>query len=87
MATELKISQSWGIASARHTSGIVPVASTSSYVFDVPLGPSVARWNVKNGEKEYQFQVIMTVGKYSCAYIHFARLGSLRADSVYVAVT
>ena len=59
MAAELKLSQSWGIASARHTSGIVPVVRTSSYLFDVPLGPSIARWNVKNGEKEWQFQVII----------------------------
>ena len=60
MAAGLQLSRSWGIASARHTSGVVPTARESPHLLDVPLGPSVARWNVKSGEKEHQFQVKFT---------------------------
>ena len=80
--------QTWGVASARHTSGCVVydssnpqlkdgdklVSSTSSgptqknfdesneclsqteYLFDVPIGPSVVRWDFRTKKRVVQFQ-------------------------------
>ena len=48
---------SWGVASARHTSGVVVRDGESPYLFDAPLGPSVVRWDLKGEERVRQFQV------------------------------
>ena len=58
MAAKLKVLKSWGIASARHTSGIVlprEVSSTPGY-FDVPQGPSLVRWDILKKKKLWSFQ-------------------------------
>lgn len=51
------VQRSWGVASARHTSGIVVRNADSPYLFDAPLGPSVVRWDLKKNERVKQFQV------------------------------
>lgn len=79
--------QSWGVASARHTSGclvypppspidltddggkkkILTISSSSpppsqdscvdmEYLFDVPIGPSIVRWNFQMRRRALQFQ-------------------------------
>ena len=77
--------QSWGVASARHTSGCIvyphPSASLSDdggkkkddyvsppsqdsadccvhteYLFDVPIGPSIVRWDFQTKKRVLQFQ-------------------------------
>ena len=73
--------QSWGVASARHTSGCVVYPESSSgnqsehlstssstsdnpngccinteYLFDVPIGPSIIRWDFKTKKRVLQFQ-------------------------------
>ena len=83
--------QSWGVASARHTSGCVvfpsalhdgldggdkeerycaPSSSSSfsssqesgddshktEYLFDVPIGPSIVRWDFRTKKRQLQFQ-------------------------------
>lgn len=92
MAAGLKLAQSWGLASARHTSGFVPPVCQSPYMIDVPLGPSVARWNVKAGEREIQFQVDGLIKKHgvrseSCLSLSYPRLGSFRSGGLHVTVT
>ena len=60
----INIQQSWGIASARHTSGcIVPPTTTtphlitpSEWLFDAPIGPSVVRWDARAQRRVLQFQ-------------------------------
>ena len=68
----IEILQSWGAASARHTSGCVvyPTQITgqtgqtgssdkdpsSEFVFDAPLGPSVVRWDVVTQTRRLQLQ-------------------------------
>ena len=55
------ILQSWGVASARSTSGF-PVFSgaagscDSEYLYDVPIGPSVVRWDLTSQKRVMQFQ-------------------------------
>lgn len=58
----IKISQSWGVASARNTSSCIapskishPVSSAECW-FDVPIGPSVLRWDVRSQSRLLQFQ-------------------------------
>ena len=65
----IEILQSWGAASARHTSGCVvhPTRRTeqpgstnkeppSEFIFDAPLGPSVVRWDIVAQTRRLQFQ-------------------------------
>lgn len=58
----IKICQSWGVASARNTSScnvpskISHPVSSSEYWFDVPIGPSVIRWDVRSQSRLLQFQ-------------------------------
>ena len=68
----IEILQSWGAASARHTSGCVVYATQKSgqtgqtgstdknppseFVFDAPLGPSVVRWDVFAQTRRLQLQ-------------------------------
>ena len=65
----IEIIQSWGAASARHTSGCVvhpprrpdhpgPTDKdpSSEFIFDAPLGPSVVRWDVVAQTRRLQFQ-------------------------------
>ena len=49
--------RSFGVASARHTSGIVVKHEESPYLLDVPLGPSVIRWDLQKNERIKEFQV------------------------------
>lgn len=71
VAGNFKMIQSWGVASARHTSGTVVYpqvksddigASTFSrgddteQLLDVPLGPSVVRWDIRSKVRCLQFQ-------------------------------
>lgn len=56
----VQILQSWGVASARHTSGCVVPPNTSGgglpphslhvdnteFLFDVPIGPNIMRWDI-----------------------------------------
>ena len=61
MATErgyLTVQKSWGVASARHVSGLSVKNEETPYLFDAPLGPSIVRWNVKTGERVFEFQVL-----------------------------
>ena len=58
--------RSWGVASARHTSGVVVRDGESPYLFDAPLGPSVVRWDLRDEERVCQFQVGVV---YDGAYI------------------
>ena len=61
---EIQIVQSWGIASARHTSGCtvsLPSRATThdtatEFLFDAPLGPSIVRWDIVNQTRVLQFQ-------------------------------
>lgn len=56
---QIKICQSWGVASARNTSSCIVPSKTShsvEYWFDVPIGPSVIRWDVKSQSRLLQFQ-------------------------------
>ena len=61
---EIQIVQSWGIASARHTSGCtvsLPSRATThdtatEFLFDAPLGPSIVRWDIVNQTQVLQFQ-------------------------------
>lgn len=46
---------SWGVASARHVSGL-PV-NELPFTFDAPLGPSVVRWDLRNGERVRRTQI------------------------------
>lgn len=46
---------SWGVASARHVSGL-PV-NELPFTFDAPLGPSVVRWDLRNGERVKRTQI------------------------------
>lgn len=55
----LRVKCSFGVASARHVSGVVVSEPKSQYLFDAPLGPSVVRWEIKSGERLKQFQVIV----------------------------
>ena len=51
--------QSWGIASARHTSGrtVPPTGDTTTeFLFDAPLGPSIVRWDIRSQTRVLQFQ-------------------------------
>lgn len=67
------IVQSWGVASARHTSGtivyhedishhsagsdcVVARSNNTEYLLDVPLGPSIVRWDVRSKVRHLQFQ-------------------------------
>lgn len=55
----IEILQSWGVASARNTSGgrvHSPSGSETEHLYDVPLGPSVVRWDVQNHHRVLQFQ-------------------------------
>jgi len=61
---EIQIVQSWGIASARHTSGCtvsLPSRATThdtatEFLFDAPLGPSIVRWDIVSQTRVLQFQ-------------------------------
>lgn len=53
----LKAKCSFGVASARHVSGLVVKGQTSQFLFDAPLGPSVIRWEINQGERLQQKQV------------------------------
>ncbi len=57
MAVKIEPKCSFGVASARHVSGLVVKDEDSPYLFDAPLGPSVVRWDLRNGERLQQFQV------------------------------
>ena len=65
--------QSWGVASARHTSGclVYPSHPSSGHtesspntsgqndteqLFDVPIGPSIIRWDLQTKKRLLQFQ-------------------------------
>ena len=50
--------QSWGIASARHTSGVVLPREDGSApgYFDVPQGPNLVRWDILRRKKMWAFQ-------------------------------
>lgn len=65
----LEVVQSWGVASARNTSGfpVSPSAAlvagsgcrdgrTTEYLYDVPIGPSIIRWDLTSQERLMQFQ-------------------------------
>ena len=71
----ISVRKSWGIASARHTSGIVPrVLDGKKRVFDAPLGPSIIRWDVEKQDRDLDFQVrgartpvmLYSVSEYAC---------------------
>lgn len=73
----VEILQSWGVASARHVSGF-PVyhgtATTSTsdeFLYDVPMGSSIIRWDLGNGKRLLQFQAHSDV--VSCSRISPAR--------------
>ena len=54
---QFQMIQSWGIASARHTSGrTVPPTGDTEFLFDVPLGASIVRWDIQNQTRVLQFQ-------------------------------
>ncbi len=47
----IQVLQSWGVASARHTSGGVVPSNTlpsqgTEFLFDAPIGPSIVRWDI-----------------------------------------
>ena len=68
----IEVLQSWGIATARHFSGrvVCPPSSstdpssssttstdnTTEHLYDVPLGPSVVRWDLTTSKRLLQFQ-------------------------------
>ena len=74
----IEVLQSWGVASARHSSGCTvqfPPSPTSNstptissspapcqgggsteHLYDIPLGPSVIRWDVSSKKRLMQFQ-------------------------------
>ena len=54
----IQVLQSWGIASARHTSGSTVPSRTkdTEFLFDAPLGPSIVRWDVSTQQRLRQFQ-------------------------------
>ena len=58
----LRVLQSWGIASARHTSGTIVLPSSTEdteFLFDVPIGPNIVRWDIAKQQRvtSQQFQV------------------------------
>ena len=55
-AAALRAKCSWGVASARHVSGVVVRGEESPFLFDAPLGPSVVRWDLQKEEITTQFQ-------------------------------
>lgn len=64
-SSKIEVLQSWGIASARHSSGCTVhpgpgsdfhAGSSSEHLLDVPLGPSVVRWDLSTGSRLMQFQ-------------------------------
>lgn len=58
----VEVLQSWGVASARHSSGCLvhsgsePTGSASEHLYDVPLGPCVVRWDLTTKKRLMQFQ-------------------------------
>ena len=64
----VEILQSWGVASARHTSGTLVHPEPSNlfgsygttndpeYLYDVPIGLSVVRWDLMSKKRLMQFQ-------------------------------
>lgn len=56
--TNISVLQSWGIASARNTSGVVLPREDGSApgYFDVPQGPSLVRWDILRQKKLWAFQ-------------------------------
>ena len=58
----IEILQSWGVASARISSGCPvqpldsPSGSTAEHLYDVPLGPLVVRWDLLSHKRVLQFQ-------------------------------
>lgn len=56
--TNIDMLQSWGIASARNTSGVVLPREDGSApgYFDVPQGPSLVRWDIVCHKKLWAFQ-------------------------------
>lgn len=56
--SNISVLQSWGIASARHTSGVVLPREDGSApgYFDVPQGPTLVRWDILRKKKLWAFQ-------------------------------
>lgn len=52
----VEILQSWGVASARNTSGCLVDGADSEYLYDVPIGPLVVRWDLVSQRRVIQFQ-------------------------------
>lgn len=54
----LSTKHSWGVASARHISGLTVKEGETPYLFDAPLGPNIIRWNVEKCHRMFEFQVL-----------------------------
>ena len=54
-----EIWQSWGVGSSRHTS--CSVVMSEEHQFDVPIGPSIVRWNSSTQKRLLQFQAHPTL--------------------------
>lgn len=60
-STSIEIIQSWGVASARNCSGCLvhpdsAAESEHEHLYDVPIGPSMVRWDVISQKRVKQFQ-------------------------------
>ena len=69
-SVSLEILQSWGVGSGRNASGFpIPTPSAglrdpatsgdsrdTEYLYDIPLGPSIIRWDLASQERLMQFQ-------------------------------